>query len=479
MLFFLEALSMDWTESEYNLINLGDKRLNKRAKTLLKQFSDKPTESIPVSCKSWAETKAAYRFFDNGSVTAKKIFKPHRMATLNRIKEHPLVLLIQDTTTLNYSGQKERQDLGPIQQDNVRGIFLHPTLTITPNCECLGVIDYEQWAREKFTHQTSQERKAQRYSKAIKDKESYRWVRGYKKANKLAKAIPTTRFIYIADREGDIYDIYHETRQVLSHDTADYLIRATFDRCILDEDAAKKRNKLKATVKATSSVGKVTFTVSPGRNRKKREVTQDIFIKQVRLTPPREKAKAGFTSVKVTVIIATETNVPPGEKAIEWVLLTSIPVSDLESALQVIQWYLCRWQIEIYFKILKSGCNIEKLQLNDKQRFNPCLAMYLIIAWRILFLTMQGRSTPTLNSECLFDRIEWQTAYVMLYQKPPPSKTPSLQEVLRMIAQLGGFLGRKHDGDPGPIVMWKGLQNLHEHIRAREAFQNAFGHTYG
>lgn len=470
---------MDWAESEYGLINLGDKRLDKRARKLLKQFGDKPVESIPGSCKSWAETKAAYRFFENTSVTAKKIIKPHRIATLSRIKEQPVVLLIQDTTTLNYSGQKERQDLGPIQQDNVRGIFLHPTLAITPNRECLGIIDYEQWARKKFTHQTSQERKAQRYSKAIKDKESYRWVRGYKKANKLSKAIPDTRFVYIADREGDIYDIYHETKQEFSHSAADWLIRATFDRSTLDEEHPENRKKLKASVKATSSVGKVTFTVSSGRSRKKREVTQDVFIKQVTLVPPREKAKAGFTSVKITAIIATETNPPPGEKAIEWVLLTSMPVFNLEAALQIIQWYLCRWQIEIYFKVLKSGCNIEKLQLSDKQRFDPCLAMYLIIAWRILFLTMQGRVFPTLDSECVFDSIEWQTAYVMLYQKPPPTKIPSLQEVLIMIARLGGFLGRKHDGEPGPIVMWKGLRNLHEHIRAREAFQNAFGHTYG
>ena len=127
-------------------------------------------ESIPESCKGWSEIKAAYRFFGNSLVTAKKVIKPHRLATLNRIKEHPIVLLLQDTTTLNYSGQKEREDIGPIQQDNVRGIFLHPTLAITPNRECLGVIDYEQWSREKFTHRSAQERRTDRYSKAIKDK---------------------------------------------------------------------------------------------------------------------------------------------------------------------------------------------------------------------------------------------------------------------------------------------------------------------
>lgn len=468
---------MNWAESEYSFISLGDKRLNMRAKKILKQFGDTPMASIPGSCKGWAETKAAYRFFDNKLVTAKKVIKPHRVATLGRIKEHPLVLLIQDTTSLNYSGQKERQGLGPIQQDNVRGIFLHPTFAMTPERECLGIIDYEQWSREKFTHQTSQERRAQRCSKSIKDKESYRWVRGYKKANKLARALPETRFVYIADREGDIYDIYHEAQALNSR--ADWVIRATFNRKVLDENQPKKHNKLKASVKATPPIGKVTFTLSSFGNRKKRNVTQDIFIKEVTLLPPREKAKEGFMPVKITTIIAREVDPPAGEKPIEWTLLTSIPLLNIEDALQVIEWYLCRWQIEIYFKVLKSGCTIEKLQLTEKERFDPCLAMYLIIAWRILFLTMLGRASPSLSSECVFEPIEWQTAYVMTYKKPPPIQAPTLKETLKMIAQMGGFLGRKHDGEPGPIVMWRGLQNLYEHLKAREAFETAFGHTYG
>jgi hypothetical protein len=470
---------MDWTEHEYGRVNIGDKRLNKRAKQLLKRFNDKPMESIPASCKGWAETKAAYRFFRNDLVTAKKIIKPHRVATLNRIQSHPLVLLIQDTTTLNYSSQTARKDTGPIQQDNVRGIFLHPTLAITPNRECLGVVDYEQWSRETFTHLTAQERKTQRNLKVIRSKESYRWVRGYKKAAKLAKAMPNTQFVYISDREGDIYDIYHEAKNALNNGKADWVIRATYDRSIFDENQPQKRNKLKDSVKSSSSVGKVSFNLSSGRNRKKREVIQDVFMKEVTLLPPREKAKQGLKPVKITVIIATELNPPPGEKAVEWVLLTSVAVINLETALDVIQWYLCRWQIEIYFKILKSGCNIEKLQLSDKERFDPCLAMYLIIAWRILFTTMLGRVSPTLDCECIFEPIEWQTAYVMLYEKPPPTQPPSLKDTLKIIAQLGGFLGRKHDGEPGPIVMWKGLRNLYEHIKAREAFTRAFGNTYG
>ena len=470
---------MDWIENEYNTMDLGDNRLNARAKLLLKQFSNKPMESIPASCKSWSETKAAYRFFDNQAVNAKKIIKPHRIATLNRIKQHPIVLLIQDTTTLNYSGQVQREDIGPLQQDNVRGLFLHPTFAITPGKECLGIIDYEQWAREKLAHETPKERSARNRQRPIKDKESYRWIRGYKKAKKLAEKISDTQFVYIADREGDIYDLYQEANKEFNQSAADWIIRATYDRAVLDENSAKKRSNMKKVTIESPSVGIIKFTVASSKKRKKREVTQHIFTKEVMLYPPREKAKKDVRPIKITVIVATEQNPPAGEDAIEWVLLTSIPVCNLEEAVKIIQWYLCRWQIEIFFKILKSGCKIEKLQLNNKERFDPCLALYLVIAWRILFLTMLGRASPNLNSECVFDLEEWQTVYIMIHRKRPPITAPPLNVMLKMIAQLGGFLGRKGDGDPGPGVMWKGLSNMHEHVKARQILGEVFGRTYG
>jgi len=231
--------------------------------------------------------------------------------------EGGLVIVTHDknTTTLNHSGQKERKDIGPVQQDNVRGIFLHYMPTPTPQLECLGVEDYERWSREPHTHLGAQERKAARQSKAIKDRESYRWVWGYKKATKLARAMLDTQFVYVADREGDIYDIYHEAQTSFTKGAADWLIRATFDRAILDENQPKKRNKLKKGVKASSCIGTITFNLSPLRNRKKRRVTQDVFVKEVRLLPPRDKAKEGLKPVKITTLIATETNPPPGEKA--------------------------------------------------------------------------------------------------------------------------------------------------------------------
>jgi Transposase Tn5 dimerisation domain/Transposase DNA-binding len=470
---------MDFIQSEYGSVNFGDKRLNERGKLLLKRLSNKPMDSIPGSCNGWAETKAAYRFLRNDSVTAKKIIKPHRMATFQRISQHQLVLLVQDTTVLNYSGQKKRPDIGPIQQNNVRGIFLHPMLAVSPKRECLGIVDYEQWARKRLKNQTPKERKRINLRTPLKEKESYRWLRGYKKAARLSRAIPMTKFIYIADREGDLFEVFQEAQKEFKNGKADFIIRAHYDRSLLTDDTAKSSGKLKSSVKSSAPVGQIKFVASSKATKKTREVTQTIYTKKVTLKPPAGKGKNGQNPVQTTIIIATEENPPEGEKPMEWVLLTSVPVPDLETAMKVMEWYLCRWQIEIFFKILKSGCRVERIQLHDKQTFDPCLAMYLTIAWRILFLTTMGRAAPNMNSECLFDPIEWQTAYVIIKKKPPPKTAPSLQKMLAMIAELGGFLGRKCDGDPGPIVMWKGLQSLYEYIRAREAFEIAFKRSYG
>jgi hypothetical protein len=471
---------MDWLEKEYETLNFSDKRLSDRALLIQRAFMKSPSASIPSSFQSWNETKAAYRFFQNELVTPKKIIKPHRLATLKRIQEHPQVLLIQDTTSLNYSGQLSRDDIGPLQQDNVRGLYLHPTLAVTPDRVCLGVIDYEQWSREPLGSRTKIERRKIRESAPINQKESYRWVRGIKKANKLAHYYPETQFIYVADREGDIYDVYAESCSFSKSSRSDWVIRATFDRNILGADHKRQKNRMKAETQESGYIGEISFEVQSTNKRSKRLVTQSIYTKRVTLNPPRDKEKLISHSPQVQVIMAIEKEPPSGEEALEWTLLTSVEVNRLEKASEVLNWYLCRWQIEVYFKILKSGCNIEKLQLHEKPQFDNCLAMYLITAWRILYLTMLGRESPSVSAECFFTPSEWKTAYILLHKKvPPKKKIPDLGSMIKWVAQLGGFLARKSDGDPGITVIWRGISKLQDAIMTREALQAAYDDTYG
>lgn len=286
-----------------------------------------------------------------------------------------------------------------------------------------------------------------------------------------------TQIVCVADREGDIYEIYDEASSQSS--AAHWLIRAHYDRLIKAEKGTNSTNKMRACVKESGSIGTIKFEIPLKGKKRKRAVQQEIFLKEVTLLPSARKKKLGALPVKTNVIIASEINPPANEKPIEWVLLTSVNVTNLAEATQVIQWYICRWQIEIYFKILKSGCKIEKLQLTNAKRFNACLALYMIIAWRILFITMLGREYPNIDCDSVFDVIEWQTAYIVANHKKPPNKTPTLVEMIMIVAKLGGFLGRKSDGEPGPSVIWQGLHNIGEHIKAREAYEMINGPLCG
>jgi hypothetical protein len=233
---------MGWTESELATINLGDKRLNKRAIKLLDRLGGKANENIPSACRGWAETKAAYRFFNHKRVTAEQILTPHKQATLKRIAMHDTVLLIQDTTQLNYSGQKQKEDVGPLNRDNHKGILLHPTIAVTEEGTCLGVMDGFHWHRKELHHKSRGEKNRINLKTPITEKESYRWIKGYKIANQVANIIPNTRIVSIADREGDIYDLYREATVGTGNRRAEWLIRAVKSRPILNKNGKRKAN---------------------------------------------------------------------------------------------------------------------------------------------------------------------------------------------------------------------------------------------
>jgi hypothetical protein len=177
----------------------------------------------------------------------------------------------------------------------------------------------------------------------------------------------------------------------------------------------------------------------------------------------------------VTAILAKEDNPPKGEIAIEWLLLSNILLNDKITCHDLIKWYLCRWQIEILFYILKSGCRVEQLQLTLEKRFLPCLAMYTIVAWRILMITQLARNRPDVTCEILFEKQEWQNAYIALNKQKPPTKPPSLLCMIINIAKLGGFLGRKNDNLPGPKTIWLGLKELKTFILSVETYKNVYG----
>lgn len=462
----------NWVVVETNRSNFSDDRLNKRYKKLLSSCAAAPNKSIPSTFKSWGETIAAYRFFNNEEVSEQEILSPHKNATIERIKKEPIVLIPQDTSSIDFSKRQSIDGMGYLNDEKSQGFYLHPSLAITPDKRCLGVVDFQAWVREELGVRHT------RKDRDIEEKESYCWIKSYEAANQVALAAPNTVVVNIADREGDIYELLEKLPSEANK--AYWLVRCQQNRLVINQEDGTE-SRLWSIVKDTAVIGEMEFTLPAGttynrdkskrKPRKERTVRQVVRAHTVYLKPPKRKGKK-LNPIAINVIHCEEINPPSEDDKIEWFLLTSYPIHDATTALEAIKWYLCRWQIELFFKILKSGCAIEELQFETYKATLNCVALYTIIAWRILYLTMLGRSYPDLSCDVVFEAHEWQSVYAVSTKKPIPKEPPSLHVIIIMIAKLGGFLGRKSDGYPGSKVMWIGIQRMKDFAQAWEIFQS-------
>lgn len=470
---------MSWASDELFNIDLGDERLNKRSVKILDALGGNPINSIPAACNGYHETKAAYRFFDNTGVTPKKILKPHIDATLKRIAEEKIVLCVQDTTELDFSGQKENVGMGFLNLDARRGLYLHPTLAITPERVCLGVIDNQTHRREKLNHHLTAEEKKLDKKLPIEEKESYRWLLSYQAACNIAEKFPNKTIVSIGDRECDLYEFFIAAEKAQKNGpAAHWLIRLQHDRLTEqtkeNADGELIHKKLREIASQSPILGHIEFMLRARDGKQERQVTQTVQVIREKILPP-DTLKTDIQSINVTAILTKEINTPDGEEPIEWMLLTSVEIQDDNQAFAIIKWYLARWEIEIYFKILKSGCHIEELQLETEARMDACLAMYMIVAWRILYFTMLGRVCPDVSCDIVFHEHEWKSVYEVSNKKKAPEKPISLNEMIILIGCLGGHLNRKSDGFPGPKKMWIGMQKMRSFTIAREALMDIYG----
>jgi len=449
-----------WAAQEMLKANLGDKRLNRRVAKVLLQLSRRPEGSVPAAFQSWPETLAAYRLFDNEKVNAEKVLEPHRDATLERAKEFPVVLCVQDTTELDFTGRSQLQGLGPLSSKFSLGLHIHPTLAITPDRLCLGVVDQWTWVRDAEDHGGKD--RQHRLLRSLEEKESLRWVEGYRRVCDWQSTLSQTRLVYVADGDSDLFELFEEGET----GEADWLIRASQDRALADGGL------LKATLREAEILGTLEFDLPASAQRAKRHVVQTLRVARLKLRPPYRPDKK-LPVVEVTAILAWEETPPEGVEPIEWLLLTNLEIPSAQDAREKVQWYVCRWQIEVYFRILKSGCRVEELQLQERDRLEVALALYMIIAWRVLYLIMLGRTLPEISCEAVLAPEEWKAVYLVTQKKKPPSQPPALQEMLVLIATLGGFLARKGDGPPGPKALWIGLQRTHDFVLALQAWEAA------
>ena len=425
---------MSWAPTEFESMDLGDPRRKQRAIRLIERLSAQPTASVPQACGDWADTLAAYRFFDNDKVAWEGILAPHIECSVSRMAAHPVVLCIQDTTELNFNGQ-QASGLGPLSYEAQRGMYVHPTYAVSTSREPLGVLDAWMWAREP--------KDADGRRPGVK--ESLRWVEGYERLAEMAPQLPETRLVYLADREADIMDLMRRAGELGT--PVDWLVRSKHNRTLSDGD------KLWSAVMNSEPLGEIRFVMAAREGHRAREVVQQVWAQTLKLPD----GKGRF--VQASCIVAKEMEPPAGDKSVEWRLLTNLAVQSLEQAAQMIDWYRARWEIEMFFHVLKNGCLVEALQLGSIEKIERALVLYMIVAWRIARLMRLGRSCPELDAKLMFEPDEWQAAYILNRQKLP-DKPPTLNEVLRLVARLGGFLARKGDGEPGVKTIWLGMQRI-------------------
>lgn len=453
-------VGLSWAESEFQTAQLGDTRRTARLIQLAAQRGAQPHASIAQSGGSAADTKAAYRFYENTHIKPAAILDGHRQATAARVRPYRVVLAPQDTTELNYSTHPTTRGLGVLNDLSQHGLLMHSTLLVTPARECLGLAQVQWWARDASELGKRHSRRA----RPIEDKESYKWLSSLQALAELQATVPNTQLISVADREADIYDLFLE---------ADHLAQALLVRAAWNRRVVHPERYLWQTLEIQAVAGSVTLQLPRRDDQPAREATLSIRYAPITVRPPAHRAREHLPPLMLWAVLAQETQPPnASSEPLEWLLLTTVPISNFDSAAELLQWYTCRWLIEVYHKILKSGCRVEARQFADDVTLQRYLALDCVVAWRVLFLTMQGRVTPDLPCDALFAAHEWQALYCFTQRvSVPPDTVPTLHDAVGWIAQLGGFLDRSGDGEPGVMVIWRGLQRLHDIATAWQVFQ--------
>jgi Transposase DNA-binding/Transposase Tn5 dimerisation domain/Transposase DDE domain len=462
-----------WVTDEMKTADLKDKRLDARLREVLSQLATQPTASIPAACGGYAETAAAYRFFDNEKVTFDNVLQPHQAATRQRLAAQDVAILVQDTTELDMTRPAEQVfGAGPLDGSRY-GALLHLLAAFTPDGTPLGTLAARAWVRDEQAVRTASLTRAERAATPFVEKESHRWVEFLEHTQAIAAEVPQTRLICVADSEADIYELLvagqQEPRRV------HWIIRACQNRALvrpregeyatephIREQALAQPVLFRQTIEVRAHEPKVSCETRARRQvRKARTTDVEVRAAMVKLRGPWRPDRK-LPEIEIRVVLVREISPPPGEEPVEWLLLTSLPVEDAEQVRKVIDYYRTRWMIEIFFRTLKQGCRVEERRFEHLDRLLPCVAVFLIVAWRTLFVCRLGRSTPDVSCESVFEPSEWKAAYRVVRRKSPPRRPPPLGEMVRLVAQLGGYINRPRHDPPGPQTVWIGLQRTRD-----------------
>lgn len=468
--------SVEWVTQEFARADLGDRRLDRRLGTIAEQLAKSPASPINEACGTWASTQAAYRLFNNPKASTPGILKPHWEATASRMAGcGGPVLVMQDTVFFSYGSHVKTRGLGPIGKSNAaqeRGLIMHNALAFTTSGVPLGIVSQSIWARREIPEEDYQEKIERLQVTAIEEKESSKWLIALRET--VERAPSGVNVVTVADRESDFFEFLTHAKEL----RAKYLIRARTDRKLVPEDSAGCTRMLEALSDAPA-LGTLTIEVPGNGHRKARRAAIEVRLAEVTIqAPPRRgahaKASGSSEPVAITLIGATEPSPPAGSESISWVLLTNLAVKDLESATEKVQWYGKRWGIEIWHKVLKSGCKVEDCLLEEAERLKRFLTLFSIIGVRLMHVAYLARAHPHLPATEVFSAVEIQVLHLRVTKALPPSALSlTLLEVVRMLGKLGGHLGRKGDGEPGVLILWRGWMRLYESVEMLHSLQTA------
>lgn len=450
----------NWVYRENAACKFADVRLGRRFRDLLGQIGDAVGESIPMACQDWANAKAAYRFFSNERVNEGEILAGHFQATHDRFEatDGP-ILVLHDTTEFSfqresperigvtYSVNSGRDKAGRVRSHTVCGILMHSSLAVTTDALPLGLAAVKFWNRKKFKGTAALKKKVNPTRIPIEKKESFRWLENLRQST--ATLGDPARCVHIGDRESDIYELFCTAQEIGTH----FLVRTCVDRLAGDgahtvaDDMAKAKIRGRHRIEVRDTNGNPTIA------------DLEIKFEKLQLLPPIGKQKQ-YPPLELTVIHAQERGKPKNRKPIDWKLITDLPVRSLKDAVGKLQWYALRWKIEVFHKILKSGCRAEDSKLRTAERLVNLISVFCIVSWRIFWMTMLNRSTPDAPSTLALTESEIRLLDHLVPDKRETPNSKSISRYIIKIARLGGYLARANDSPPGNIVMWRGLSRL-------------------
>jgi hypothetical protein len=431
-----------WAQQVAADAHLPDERLQSRLTAILVGTWEHPSASIPQATGDAGQAKAAYRFYANPRVTPEAIHQGFATEAARRCLGHDVVLVLQDTTTLNFTGLNALPELGPIDSGSrARGVHVHTALAVTPSGQVIGLLDQQYWARPQPGQPSPEE------------KESGKWINGIEASRAVlyeaAAGQPIPRLIHVMDREGDTYEVMMTV--VDAGDSA--LIRCAQNRRV-DDPLAKAHE----AVRSRPVLCRGTVEVGRKAGVPVRDARVEVRSMAVTLVPDLEKYPHAWP-MTWNLVEVWEPAPPEGTEPVRWLLWTLEPAATAAEALEVVRKYTCRWPIEEVHLVLKSGCRVEALRLASWDGLEKAVTVNAAVAARIVSLRDLARETPEAPAREVLSEDEIEVLVVRFGKGMKPSKLTIGQAVL-WIGRLGGHLNRKSDGMPGVRTLWRGLHDL-------------------